>query len=57
MLRRVWLFGFLFFLVGSLLFAVCWAVLERDLQGAFGVSAYVVAFLGLLLGTVHAHIN
>ena len=56
-LKRVWLLALCFFIVGSMVFAVCWSVLEKDLQGAFGVSAYVVAFVGLVLGTIHAYVN
>lgn len=56
-LKRVWLLALCFFVVGSMVFAVCWSVLEKDLQGAFGVSAYVVAFVGLVLGTIHAYVN
>lgn len=56
-LNRVWLLALLFFLTGSLVFAICWAVLKRDLQGAFGVGAYVVALIGLVLGTIHAQVN
>lgn len=40
--------------LGSLVFGVCWAVLKHDLQGAFGVSAYIMAFLTLSIGSVQA---
>ena len=43
---------FMLFLIGSLVFGICWAILEHDLQGAFGVSAYIISFVGLLVGTV-----
>ncbi|KAL8784679.1 MAG: hypothetical protein Q9195_008940 [Heterodermia aff. obscurata] len=53
-LKRVWLATLVVFVVGSVVFAVCWAVLEGDLQGAAGVGGYVVALMGLVLGTVQA---
>jgi hypothetical protein len=37
------------FLVGSLLFGVLWSFLEHDLQGAFGVSAYMVTAAGVIV--------
>lgn len=40
------------FVTGSLVFGICWAILEHDLQGAFGVSAYIISFMGLLVGTL-----
>jgi hypothetical protein len=36
-------------LVGSLLFGVLWSVLEHDLQGAFGISAYMVTAAGVVV--------
>jgi hypothetical protein len=44
--------SFVVFLVGSLLFGVCWSVLESDIQGAFGVSAYMVTACALLVAFV-----
>lgn len=51
---RVWLLVLILFLVGSLAFGICWAALQRDVQGAFGVAAYIVALGGLVAGTVQA---
>lgn len=51
---RVWLLFLILFFGGSLAFGICWAVLQRDVQTAFGVSAYIVALGGLLAGTVQA---
>lgn len=31
--------------------------MEKDLQGAFAVSGYIVALVGLGVGTLQAHIN
>jgi len=33
---------FMMFLIGSLLFGVLWSCFKMDVQGAFGVSAYVI---------------
>lgn len=35
------------FLLASLLFSVLWTTLEMDIQGAFGVSSYMVAASGI----------
>ena len=40
------------FITGSLVFGICWAIFEHDLQGAFGVAAYIISFMALLVGTV-----
>ena len=48
------LVAFAVLLAGSLVFLVCWSVLEHDLQGASGVAAYMVAFLGLAIGSIQA---
>lgn len=41
-------------LAGSLAFLICWSVLKHDVQGASGVAAYIVAFLGLAIGSIQA---
>lgn len=51
---RVWLLVLVLFLVGSLAFGICWAELRHDVQTAFGVSAYIMAFGGLVAGTLQA---
>jgi hypothetical protein len=43
------LFVFVIFLVASLLFGVLWSILQFDVQGAFGVSAYMMAVIAILL--------
>ncbi|KAF2659335.1 hypothetical protein K491DRAFT_675787 [Lophiostoma macrostomum CBS 122681] len=40
---------FLIFLLSSILFGVLWSRYKMDLQGAFGVSAYIVSACGILL--------
>ena len=54
---RLWLLSLSLFLCGSLAFAICWAILEHDIQGAFGVSAYVVALLTLAVGAAQANLD
>lgn len=44
--------SFVVFILGSLLFGVCWSILESDIQGAFGVSAYMVTACGLFVAFV-----
>ena len=56
-MSRIWLLVTLLFLLGSLVFGICWAELRFDVQGAFGVSAYMVAFATLIIGTLHAFLE
>ena len=49
---RVWFLMLMLFITGSLVFGICWAILEHDLQGAFGVAAYIISLMALLVGTV-----
>ena len=56
-ISRVWFLMLVLFMTGSLVFGICWAILRHDLQGAFGVSAYIISFLGLLVGTVQASMD
>ena len=46
--------AFAVLLAGSLAFLICWSVLKHDIQGASGVAAYIIAFLGLAIGSVQA---
>jgi len=48
------LVAYLVFLIASLVFFVCWAVLKQDVQGASGVAAYILAFTTLSVGSVQA---
>lgn len=54
---KLWLLGLLLFVLGSLVFGICWAVLRHDIQGAFGVAAYMVALIGLVIGTIQAGLS
>ena len=40
---------FSIFILASLLFGVLWTVLEHDIQGAFGISSYMVTASGIFL--------
>jgi hypothetical protein len=51
---RLWFLALMLFVLGTLVFGICWAVLCHDVQGAFGVSGYMVALVALILGTVQA---
>lgn len=44
--------SFVVLMLASLLFGICWSVLEKDIQGAFGVSAYIVTVCGLLVASI-----
>ena len=46
--------AFVVLLAGSLAFLICWSVLKHDVQGASGVAAYIIAFLGLAIGSIQA---
>ena len=46
--------AFAVLLAGSLAFLICWSVLKHDIQGASGVAAYIIAFLGLAIGSMQA---
>ena len=55
--HKVWtLFTSLFVLV-SLVFAVTWAIKKGDVQGAFGVAAYVCALATLMIGCSVAYLE
>lgn len=54
---RLWLLSLSVFLCGSLAFAICWTVFRHDIQGAFGVSAYIIALLTLTVGAAQASLG
>lgn len=53
-LFRIWVLLLSLFGIASLVFGICWAVFKHDVQGAFGVSAYLMTLLGLIVGTLQA---
>ncbi|MCJ1407014.1 hypothetical protein MMC19_001084 [Ptychographa xylographoides] len=50
----IWLLAFIVLLFSSLVFLICWAVLQHDIQGASGVAAYMLAFVALGIGSIQA---
>jgi len=44
--------AFVVFMLASLLFGILWTVLKSDIQGAFGVSSYIVTLSGLVIAFV-----
>ena len=51
---RLWLLALLLFVFSSFIFGVCWAILRHDVQGAFEISAYMLALAVLVIGTLQA---
>ena len=51
---HVWILILLMFGIGSLIFGVCWAVLKQDVQGAFGVAAWMTTLVGIGVGVLQA---
>ncbi|KAF3035625.1 hypothetical protein E8E11_004888 [Didymella keratinophila] len=43
---------FIVFLMASLLFGILWTRFEMDIQGAFGVSSYMITAIGILLAMI-----
>ena len=54
---RLWLLALSLVVFGSMVFGICWSVLEKDLRGAFAVSAYIVALIALAIGTAQTYIS
>ncbi|KAK5711950.1 hypothetical protein LTR17_018158 [Elasticomyces elasticus] len=54
---RVWLMVSIFFAVGSIVFAIAWAWKKHDVQGAFGVAAWVCTLAGLVVGWLQASLE
>ena len=58
-----WHYGLLWFclllltILGSVVFLVCWAVLEHDVQGASGVAGYVLVLITAAGGSLQAAIE
>lgn len=46
--------GFAILLVASLIFLICWSVLNHDVQGAVGIATYIMAFVTLGIGSLQA---
>ncbi|KAF2146984.1 uncharacterized protein K452DRAFT_263263 [Aplosporella prunicola CBS 121167] len=55
---RVWLLLMGFFVLGSIVFAVVWAVMRHgDVQGAFGVAAWLLTLAALVIGWAEASLG
>ncbi|KAL6702509.1 hypothetical protein ACN47E_001599 [Coniothyrium glycines] len=52
--QRVWAFTMAVFGLGSVAFAVMWAIKKDDVQGAFGVAQWVLGIAVLLVGALQA---
>jgi hypothetical protein len=53
-MKKIWIIAFVLFGLGSLLVGVLWACFEHNVQDAFSISAYIVAFGTVSIGTVQA---
>lgn len=53
-LSLIWLLSFFLLLLASVIFLICWAVLQHDVQGASGVATYVLALITLFIGSLQA---
>lgn len=51
---QIWILVLCVFGIGSLTFGVCWAVLKHDIQGAFGVAAWMTTLVGITCGVLQA---
>lgn len=54
---KVWTLFTGLFSLASFVFAIVWAVKKDDVQGAFGVSAYVCTLSTLLIGCAMAYLE
>lgn len=57
LLNRVWILVLVLFVLGSLVFGICWSILKHDIQGAFGVSGWILALAMIVVGTVQAQLD
>ena len=53
--EKVWALAIVMFFSSSLIFGVTWAAKRGDIQGAFGVSAWITTLPVLLIGFVQAY--
>lgn len=52
--ERVWMMTTSFFALASLVFAIVWAYKRDDVQGAFGVAAWICTLSALVVGWLQA---
>ena len=53
----LWFVFLLVFALGSLIFLICWIVLEHDVQGASAVAAYFLTLISAIGGSLQAAIE
>ena len=49
---QIWSLSIVLLVLGGIVFAVAWTLLEHDIQGAFSVASYLTALLALAMGLV-----
>jgi hypothetical protein len=54
---RFWMCGLALLIVASIAFFIAWCVLQRDVQGASSVAAFVLGLVAVLLGTVQVAVE
>lgn len=54
---KIWSFFTSFFVVVSLIFGIVWAARKGDVQGAFGVAAYISALSTMIIGCCIAYLE
>ena len=52
--KKLWIFVFVLFGLGSTTIGILWAVLEHSIQDAFAIAAYMLAFATITMGTIRA---
>ena len=57
LLNRVVILVIGFCVLGSLVFGVCWTILEHDILEAYAVSAWILTLAMLFVATVQAHLE
>jgi hypothetical protein len=54
---KIWSFFTSFFVVVSLIFGIAWAARKGDVQGAFGIAAYISALSTMIIGCCIAYLE
>lgn len=54
---KIWCILGVVFLLSSLLFGILWTVLQKDIQGAFGVAGWIAAAVAILMGIFSTKMN
>ena len=56
LINRLWIACACLFILASIVFGIAWSVRKNDVQGAFGVSAWMVALVFVVTGAIQANI-